>query len=53
MDQIPCTGDYLLSPPVTVTTIGTTELNFRVRNENGCIPCVKPPEQETRFINFR
>jgi hypothetical protein len=36
-------GSYLLSLPVTATTIGTTSLNFRVRNENGCITRVEPP----------
>ena len=30
------------------STIATSELNFRVRNENGCDPAVKPPEQKTQ-----
>ena len=31
------------------STIGTTGLNFRVRNENGCDPSVKPPTQKTQL----
>jgi len=37
-----CTGGCLPSPRKSI--IGTTGLNFRVRNENGCISCVEPPE---------
>ncbi len=34
------------------STIGTTTLNFRVRNENGCVRRVESPEQETRFFTI-
>ena len=34
--------------PLT-STIGTTKLNFRVRNENGCDLGVKPPTQKIQF----
>ena len=32
------------------STIATTELNFRVRNENGCDPGVKPPTQKIQLL---
>jgi hypothetical protein len=41
--QTLCTGDYLLSPRRTI--IGTTALNFSVRNGERCIHRVEPPEQ--------
>ncbi len=34
--------------PLT-STIGSSGLNFRVRNENGCDPTDKPPEQKTQY----
>ena len=35
------------------STIGTTRLNFRVRNENGCDPRVEAPKQNIQFIYFQ
>ena len=35
--------------PLT-STIGTTVLNFRVRNEIGCDHCVKTPTQKIQFL---
>ena len=33
-------------PPIKRTTIAASWLNFRVRNENGCDPTAKAPEQK-------
>ena len=35
---------------MTVTTIAATELNFRVRNENGCDPGAKPPKHTLQYL---
>ena len=34
------------------STIASTELNFRVRNENGCDLCDKSPKQKIQFFHI-
>lgn len=46
--QVLSSGANLLSPPVTVSTIGSRGLDCRVRNENGYDPSDKAPELSTR-----
>lgn len=41
------------SPSPEQSTIGTTELNFRVRNENGCTPLAESPTYKTHQLNFK
>jgi hypothetical protein len=36
-----------------MSTIGANELNFRVRNENGCDPIAKAPAQSMQFNSTR
>ncbi len=48
--QIHCPGSYLLLPRKTI--IGSTGLNFSVRNGKRCDPCDKPPRRWIRIRTF-